>query len=105
MLSPLFVSLLTSFASYPTAALTLLAASVISLFGELWWIGVVWNSWDCLEEAEAKRRRDRVDSASQEEIGGVRNDTQDKPSSGGVIRETIRDMTEFAQMPVFLSER
>jgi hypothetical protein len=101
LLSPLFVSLLTSFASYPTACSTLLVMSLLSLGGELWWIGVVWNSWTCLEDAEVERRRmkedDRVEvsSESRGDLGG---------SVRGVVRETVRDMMEFAQMPVFLSE-
>lgn len=101
LLSPLFVSLLTSFASYPTACSTLLAMSLLSLGGELWWIGVVWNSWACLEEAEVERRRLKEEGRDEmaSENRGARSG-----SVRGVVGETIRDMMEFAQMPVFLSE-
>lgn len=75
--------------------------SLLSLGGELWWIGVVWKSWACLEEAEVERRRlkeegrDEMASESRGAQGG---------SVQGVVGETVRDMMEFAQMPVFLSE-
>ncbi|KAG7527829.1 hypothetical protein FFLO_06572 [Filobasidium floriforme] len=101
LISPLFVSLLTSFASYPTACSTLLAMSLLSLGGELWWIGVVWNSWACLEEAEVERRRVKEEGRDEmaSESRGARSGSVE-----GVVEETIRDMIEFAQMPVFLSE-
>jgi iron-regulated transporter 1 len=112
LVAPLFVSVLTSLASYPTAASTLLVMSLISLAGELWWIGVVWHSWACLEEAEVERRRIKEEVGLDFESGEGLEDgilsshgqTARVRPLEGFVRETIRDMMEFAQMPVFLSE-
>jgi hypothetical protein len=75
--------------------------SLLSLGGELWWIGVVWDSWTCLEEAEVERRRMKEEGRDEmaSESRGARSG-----SVQGVVGETVRDMKEFAQMPVFLSE-
>jgi hypothetical protein len=75
--------------------------SLLSLGGELWWIGVVWDSWTCLEEAEVERRRMKEEGRDEmaSESRGARSG-----SVQGVVGETVRDMMEFAQMPVFLSE-
>ena len=102
LLSPLFVSLLTSLTSYPRAAAILLGMSMMSLGVESWWIGVVWREWGCLEEAEEERRRKREEVGSGR--GGEAGEVGDSGRWYEVSGETVEDVLEFARMPIFLSE-
>jgi hypothetical protein len=71
---------------------------MVSMVLESWWIGHVWNTWDCLEEAETVRRDERSLETTPRKTG---------MSIGSVMTEigqAMRDMAEFAKLPVFFSK-
>lgn len=128
LLSPLYVSLLTTSLSYRTSTIILAAGSALSLGWELWWIGVVWKGWRCLEEDEERRRvgvGGRMMEGGYEMVGtdSERNGAQGNGSgvdngavgverrNRGLLRRAVdgvlaemEDLVEFARLPIFLSE-
>ncbi|CDO73018.1 hypothetical protein BN946_scf185007.g72 [Trametes cinnabarina] len=107
LLAPLFVSLLTTVASYRFAAIFLCAVEVACMVFELLWIEIAYHRFPALREAQAAR----------EAMRGVHGREDERQSSSqrqpiyisvievmlGKMRATLFDWREFTQYPIFLS--
>ncbi|KAI0800641.1 Ferroporti-1 [Fomes fomentarius] len=106
LVSPLFVSLLTSVASYRFAAIFLCGVEGACMLFELIWITISYGRFPTLREAQAARSATRREAPVEQ---------QETPSSvvdtllvlwvklRKRLKETIVDWREFAHYPVFLS--
>ncbi|RPD82275.1 hypothetical protein L226DRAFT_528462 [Lentinus tigrinus ALCF2SS1-7] len=108
--APLFVSLLTSAASYRFAAIFLCGVEGACMIFELFWITVSYRRFPALREAQAAR-----DAARQERShNNIQLSPTDRARSAPLakvliskgyarLKEAVLDWREFAQYPIFLS--
>ncbi|KAI9057750.1 hypothetical protein FKP32DRAFT_1583054 [Trametes sanguinea] len=107
LLAPLFVSLLTTVASYRFAAIFLCAVEVACMLFELLWIEIAYRRFPALREAQAARESARRVHSRED----LPQDPNQRPAfyvsliQGmlGRMKATLRDWREFAQYPIFLS--
>ncbi|KAI0640034.1 Ferroporti-1 [Trametes polyzona] len=106
LIAPLFVSLLTTAASYRFAAIFLCVVEAVCLFFELIWTEISYRRFPALHEAQAaKETAQRVRSRDEDH-----REPQSVPFWSGVqqqttrkLKEALHDWHDFAQHPVFLS--
>ncbi|KAI0778796.1 Ferroporti-1 [Trametes elegans] len=105
LLAPLFVSLLTTAASYRFATIFLCAVEVACLLFELIWIEISYRRFPALQEAQTSReatgrvrsREDPDETQSRPSYVTIWHKLQEKLSS------MVVDWREFSRYPVFLS--
>ena len=108
LLAPLFVSLLSTAASYTFAVAFQMGFAAITLLFELWWIRVVFNHFPILAvhsnatsetlEIAASERPDGMSPA------GIQDTASNKPTKPrDRLLTIIADWKEFSCMPVFAS--
>lgn len=116
LLSPLFVSLLTTSISYKLSAVILLSICLFSTGFELWFVGTVHDRFSTLQEAEIKaKERDRAARAQELQVSSSngsavemqavgQNQTSKIPSEnrtkttievGKLLRVRLRSLTRF----------
>ncbi|KAL7415375.1 hypothetical protein BDY24DRAFT_439796 [Mrakia frigida] len=107
LVSPLFISLLTTTLSYSISLYINLSITVFTLFVELFWIGVVWRAFPVLGVEESGRiaaRRMRSEELEQrEESQGKRTAGERWEAWKEGWRQMKRDWIEFIRLPVFLT--
>ncbi|KAI0368831.1 hypothetical protein BV20DRAFT_947152, partial [Pilatotrama ljubarskyi] len=89
LVAPLFVSLLTTAASYRFAAIFLCAVEVACMFFELIWIEISYRRFPALGDTQRARETARRHASQDDELGRVKS--------------LLRDWHEFSQYPIFLS--
>lgn len=107
LLAPLLASAIATAFSYRTAALVLLANSVLSAATENAWVAMIWVQFPGLEHDELLRARRRDDQAAAaaraaagvwQAVGGACSRAKQGVADG------VTDWIEFARMPVFMSK-
>ncbi|KAH9849246.1 Ferroporti-1 [Lenzites betulinus] len=108
LLAPLFVSLLTTTASYRFAAIFLCGVDVACMLFELIWTEISYRRFPALHEAQAAK-----EAARRADVREERTREHNRPSLPvhvmawtGLVRkakDTLRDWHEFSHEPVFLS--
>lgn len=108
LLSPLFVSLLTSAISHPFAVSFLLGFALVSMIVEFLWIDVVWKRIPILAEEESGRTSSRRQAREEHKLAHESmtrtqlfvHHARGVPSN---LRSQAQDWVEFVRSPVFPS--
>ncbi|KAI8977743.1 Ferroporti-1 [Trametes punicea] len=107
LLAPLFVSLLTTVASYRFAAVFLCGVEIACMFFELIWIEISYRRFPALREAQAAREATRRVHAREEEpqepgeIPPLHRLAWERVCER--VKSALLDWREFSQYPIFLS--
>ncbi|ORY33734.1 Ferroporti-1 [Naematelia encephala] len=101
LLSPLFVSLLTTFTGYIWATTTLLVLSLATLVLEYWWIQVVYRGFPVLAHPEDDTADHDGSSVGQEDRTPIPKSIMDKAAAWA--RRERSDWAEFTRLPIFHS--
>ncbi|KAI0334124.1 hypothetical protein GY45DRAFT_1270953 [Cubamyces sp. BRFM 1775] len=106
LLAPLFVSLLTTAASYRFAAIFLCGVEVACMLFELLWIEISYRRFPALREAQAAKEATRRVHARDEQSSDSRASPLHVLAWNRVmerLKSVLLDWREFAQYPIFLS--
>ena len=108
LLTPLFVSMLTTAVSYPFAVAFLLGFSLLTMALEVFWIQVVYRRIPVLASEEVSRTSTRREDREQHKLAhaGMSMITRFAHHAGAIgpnLRSQAQDWAEFVRSPVFPS--
>ncbi|GAK63829.1 putative iron transporter [Moesziomyces antarcticus] len=118
LVSPLFVSALTSAMSYRLASVVLLAISAVTALFELVFVGIVYRRFPTLATNEREALANKTASAATKQAHSTANDQHGGKGKGGRLGELCRRVTKsvvndiaqqyrdwklFVQLPIFLT--